>query len=32
MGWGREGYEKVDHSAMAHVMPLTEFATKEEDT
>jgi len=27
MGWGREGYEKVDHSAMAHVKPLTAFAT-----
>lgn len=28
MGWGREGNpEKVDHSALAHIQPLTEFMT-----
>ena len=31
MGWGREGNpEKIDHSAMAHVAPLTEYMTKDD--
>lgn len=30
MKWGQEPQEKIDHSAMATMIPLTEFATEDD--